>query len=817
MKNQAQITVRAFKDAIERHLSTSVGIIPELATHEDYYQALAYTVRDQMMINFSYSLPHMLLNNEKRVVCYFSAEYLMGPQLGNNLLALGITETARKAIEELGLNFELLLDCEPEPGLGNGGLGRLAACYMDSFATTGVPALGYGIRYEFGLFEQEIKDGCQAEKADMWLSNGFPWEIQRPRSSYLVGSGGRVSDFSDAKGGNYRYWEPARTLTGIPCEIVIPAYGSKTISVLRLFKAAATKDLDFEAFNTGDYYRAVNEKVTSENISKVLYPNDERSEGKQLRLKQQYFFVSCALQEMLSIIEDAYESNEPAANFANHFVVQLNDTHPAIAVAELMRLLVDDHRVPWEIAWDNVVRTFAYTNHTLLPEALEKWPVRMFAELLPRHLEIIMEINRRFLIDVRGKFPGDEQLAARVSIIDESGEKFVRMAHLACVGSHAVNGVARLHSELLKTTVLKDFFAIWPEKFHNITNGVTPRRFMALINPGMTELIEEKIDGSWLKDLSELRRLEPYADDAVFRDRWREAKLANKKRLAAVIEERTGVRVNPDSLFDVQVKRIHEYKRQLMNILHVIALYNRIKSGSCEVIPPRTVIFGGKAAPGYYTAKLIIRLINSVAEVVNNDTGTKDLLKVVFFPNYNVKNGSLIFPAADLSEQISTAGLEASGTGNMKMAMNGALTIGTLDGANVEIREEVGAENFYLFGNTVEQVEEIQRQGYCPGDYIANCPELQEVLAQIECGMYSNGDCTLFAPLVRQLRECDQYLLCADFADYLRCQRHVEREYLDRETWVRKSILNVARMGKFSSDRATREYSEQIWNLRPKA
>ena len=812
MKNQAQITVRAFKDSIERHLATSVGIIPEFATHEDYYQALAYTVRDQLMINFSFCLPHMLLNNENRVVCYFSAEYLLGPQLANNLLALGITDTARQAVSECGLNFDLLLDCEPEPGLGNGGLGRLAACYMDSFATTNIPAIGYGIRYEFGLFEQEIKDGCQVEKADNWLSNGFPWEIQRPRSAYLVGLGGSVNDYTDKNGRNFRNWDPAQTVTGIPCEIVIPAYGSKAISILRLFKAAATKDLDFEAFNTGDYYRAVNAKVSSENISKVLYPNDEQTEGKLLRLKQQYFFVSCALQEMLSIIEDAYQSNEPADKFADHFVVQLNDTHPAIAVAELMRLLLDYYRVPWDTAWVNVVRTFAYTNHTLLPEALEKWPVRMFEELLPRHLEIIYEINRRFLLEVRGRYPGDEKLAARLSIIDTNGDRFVRMAHLACVGSHAINGVAHMHSELLKSTVLKDFYGLWPEKFHNITNGVTPRRFIALINPGMAELIEEKIGNTWLNDLAELRRLEPYAEDRDFCNRWREVKLTNKQRLAAVIEERTGVCVNPDSLFDVQVKRIHEYKRQQMNILHVIALYNRLKRGDRRTVPPRTVIFGGKAAPGYYSAKLIIRLINQVAAVVNNDKKTNRLLKVVFFPNYNVKNGSMIFPAADLSEQISTAGMEASGTGNMKMAMNGALTIGTLDGANVEIREEVGAENFYLFGNTVEQVEEVKRRGYRPEEYIAACPQLQEALGQIADGSFSGGDRALFAGLVEQLRTNDPYLVCADFADYLKCQLRLEREYLKRDIWTRKSILNVARMGKFSSDRAIREYSELIWH-----
>ena len=814
MKNQAQITVRAFKDSLERHLSTSVGIIPEFATHEDYYQALAYTVRDQLMINFSFCLPNMLLNNENRVVCYFSAEYLMGPQLGNNLLALGITDTARQAVSELGLNFDLLLDCEPEPGLGNGGLGRLAACYMDSFATTKTAAIGYGIRYEFGLFEQGIKDGRQVENADMWLTNGFPWEIQRPRSAYLIGFGGSIRDYTDKNGRNHRNWEPATTVTGIPCEIVVPAYGSKAVSILRLFKAAATKDLDFDAFNTGDYYRAVNAKVLSENISKVLYPNDERTEGKQLRLKQQYFFVSCALQEMLSIISDAYQGNEPADAFASHFVVQLNDTHPAIAIAELMRLLLDEYRVPWDKAWDNVVSTFAYTNHTLLPEALEKWTVQLFQELLPRHLEIIYEINRRFLDVVRAKFPGDEQLASRLSIIDEQGERYVRMAHLACIGSHAINGVAYMHSELLKTTVLKDFYALWPDKFHNVTNGVTPRRFIALINPAMTELIEEKIDGAWLNDLAQLRRLEPYAEDDAFRESWYQAKLANKKRLAVVIAERTGIEVNPDSLFDVQVKRIHEYKRQQMNILHVIALYNRLKRGEQCAVPPRTVIFGGKAAPGYYSAKLIIRLINAVAGVVNNDPSTNKLLKVVFFPNYNVKNGSLIFPAADLSEQISTAGLEASGTGNMKMAMNGALTIGTLDGANVEIREEVGAENFYLFGNTVEQVEEIQRNHYRPGYYIDACPELKEALEQIERGMYSCGDRELFMPIVKQLREQDQYLVCADFADYLKSQRQVEREYLDRDTWVRKSILNVARMGKFSSDRAIQDYCEKIWHIK---
>ena len=613
-----------------------------------------------------------------------------------------------------GLKLEELLEQEGEPGLGNGGLGRLAACYLDSLATLEVPAIGYGIRYEFGIFDQEIRDGWQVEITDKWLELGNPWEICRPEIAYRVGWKGYTETYIDADGHQRRRWVPGRVVKGVAHDYPVPGYRNRVTNLLRLWKAEAVESFDFADFNVGDYYGAVQEKVYSENVTKVLYPNDEPEVGKRLRLGQQHFFVSCSLQDMIRIHLLRQKSLD---SFHESFAVQLNDTHPAIAVAELMRLLVDEHLLPWEQAWEITRKTLAYTNHTLLPEALETWPLPLFAEHLPRHLEIIYEINRRFLDEVRLKYPLDEDRLRRLSLIDEAGGKSVRMANLACVGSHAINGVAALHSELLKQTVLKDFHDLWPEKFLNVTNGVTPRRFLALSNPALSGLITRKIGAGWVKNLEELRRLEEFAEDLEFHRDWRRVKLENKQALAAIIQERTGVAVNPESLFDIQVKRLHEYKRQHLNVLHIITLYNRLKRHPELEITPRTFIFGGKAAPGYFMAKLIIKLINSVAEVVNNDPDVKDRLKVVFFPDFNVKNGQLVYPAADLSEQISTAGKEASGTGNMKFAMNGALTIGTLDGANVEIREEAGPENFFLFGLTAEEVQSLKAGGYAPQRY----------------------------------------------------------------------------------------------------
>ncbi len=785
------------------------GRLPELATKNDWYMALAYTVRDRLLHNWVQTL--RTIDEDVKVVSYLSAEFLLGPQLGNNLVCLGIWEQIREAVSQHGLALEELLEQEGEPGLGNGGLGRLAACYLDSLATLEVPAIGYGIRYEFGIFDQEIRDGWQVEITDKWLELGNPWEICRPEIAYRVGWKGYTETYTDADGHQRRRWVPDAVVRGEAYDYPVQGYRAKTANLLRLWKAEAVEEFDFQDFNVGDYYGAVQEKVASETVTKVLYPNDEPQVGKRLRLAQQHFFVSCSLQDMIRIHLLRHKSLD---NFHERFAVQLNDTHPAIAVAELMRLLVDEHIFPWEQAWEITRQALAYTNHTLLAEALEKWPLPLFAELLPRHLEIIYEINHRFLYEVRLRYPLDQDRVRRLSLIEESGEKFVRMAHLACVGSHAINGVAALHTDLLKRTVLQDFYDLWPEKFLNITNGVTPRRFLALSNPSLSGLITQKIGDAWVKNLEELRRLEEFAEDLEFHQEWRRVKLQNKSHLAAIIRDRTGISVNPASLFDIQVKRIHEYKRQHLNVLHIITLYNRLKRHPEQDIMPRTLIFGGKAAPGYFMAKLIIKLINSVAEVVNNDPDVQDRLKVVFFSDFNVKNGQLVYPAADLSEQISTAGKEASGTGNMKFALNGALTIGTLDGANVEIREEVGPENFFLFGLTAEEVQSLKAGGYAPQHYYHDHPDLKEALDLISSGFFVHGDRDLFKPLVHSLLCHDEFLVLADYRSYVERQDEVGQIFRDEKRWTRMSILNTARMGKFSSDRAIREYCREVWRIR---
>ncbi len=674
---------------------------------------------------------HRMRDKTIKLVGYLSAEFLLGPHLGNNLLNLGITAQVRQAVAGLGLDLGVLLRQEEEPGLGNGGLGRLAACYLDSMATLRIPAIGYGIRYEFGLFDQEIHDGWQVEKTDKWLRMGNPWEICRPEITYLVNDGGYTQRYQDQQGRLRVRWVPHRVVKGEAYDTLICGYRSGMTNFLRLWRSEAVESFDFQAFNAGDYYEAVEEKVFSENISKVLYPNDEPEAGKKLRLTQQYFFTSCSLQDMVRIHLLRGKSLD---TFDESFAVQLNDTHPSIAVAELMRLLVDEHLMDWDKAWEITQKTLGYTNHTLLPEALEKWPLPLFASILPRHLEIIYEINRRFLDEVRAKYRNDNDRVARMSLIDEHDSKYVRMANLATVGSHAVNGVAKLHSELLKKTTLHDFYEMYPDRFLNVTNGVTPRRWMALSNPELAQLIDSKIGNQWLTNEDELRGLEPFAEGASFRDDWRKVKQTRKAALAVLIQERTGVVVDASTMFDMQVKRVHEYKRQLLNILHVVNLYNQLKKNPAVDITPRTVIFGGKAAPGYFMAKRIIKLINSVADVVNRDTAVKGRLKVVFFPDLNVTNGQVIYPAADLSEQISTAGKEASGTGNMKFSMNGALTIGTLDGANIEIRDAVRAENFFLFGLNAQQVLEIKGGGYNSRLYYERNPDLREVIDQIAGG-----------------------------------------------------------------------------------
>ncbi|AEB10706.1 glycogen/starch/alpha-glucan phosphorylase [Desulfobacca acetoxidans] len=796
---------------LNENLFYYLGKSPLVATLQDIYHAFALTVRKRLLqrwINTSMAY----VKQKVKVVCYFSAEYLPGPHLGNNLLNLGIFPTISQAFARVGANLDYFLDQEEEPGLGNGGLGRLAACYLDSLATLEIPAIGYGLRYEFGIFDQEIRDGWQAEITDKWLQWDNPWEIHHPEIAYEVKLGGCCQTHPDRDGRLVVHWHPERVVKGVAYDTPILGYNVNTCNVLRLWKAEAIESFDFQAFNKGDYYDAVDEKLVSENLTKVLYPNDEPFEGKKLRLEQQYFLCSCALQDMIRL-HLHFAPN--LGDFHESWAVQLNDTHPAISVVELMRLLVDERQIPWDQAWDTTRKVFSYTNHTLLPEALEKWPLPLFAQVLPRHLEIIFEINRRFLDSVRLRYPGDNSKAARLSLIDESGDRYVRMAHLACVGSHAINGVSALHTELLKSSTLQDFFELWPEKFYNITNGVTPRRFLALSNPRLTALINSKIGSDWIKDLYKLRQLEEFAEDPDFQQSWREVKLANKRQLANAIKARTGISVDPQSMFDIQVKRLHEYKRQHLNVLHIITLYLRLKKDPTLEITPRTIIFGGKAAPGYFMARLIIKLISSVAEVVNRDPDVNDRLKVVFFPNFNVKNAQKIYPAADLSQQISTAGKEASGTGNMKFALNGALTIGTLDGANVEIREEVGPENFFLFGHTVEEVQYIKAQGYNPYLYYQSNEHLREVIDLLRSGFFAHGDRDLFRPLVESLLYQDDYLLMADYQSYIERQDEAGMTFLDKKRWTRMSILNTARMGKFSSDRAIQEYCQHIWQVKP--
>lgn len=803
------LSVETLRRAIADNLFYVIGRSPETASLNDGYLALAYTIRDRLLQRWIASVK-TYHQPQVKTVAYLSAEYLMGPHLGNNLINLGLYEPVKQAVTESGLNLETLLAQEEEPGLGNGGLGRLAACYMDSLATLEIPAIGYGIRYEFGIFDQEFRDGWQVEITDKWLQYGNPWELARTEEAVTVGFGGQTEPFTDTDGQHRIRWVPERVVKGVPYDTPVLGYRVNTANTLRLWKAEAPESFDFDAFNVGDYYGAVNQKMLSENLTKVLYPNDEQLQGKQLRLEQQYFFVSCSLQDMIRIYLAEGGSLE---QFDQKYAVQLNDTHPAIGVAELMRLLVDEHQFGWDKAWEITQKTFAYTNHTLLPEALEKWAISLFGSLLPRHLEIIYEINQRFLDVVRLKYVGDEAKLSRLSLIDESSERYVRMAHLACVGSHTINGVAALHSELLKKTVLKDFYELWPEKLTNVTNGVTPRRWIALSNPELTDLINRSIGEGWLVHLDELKKLEPLAEDSAFRAAWRQVKQTKKQALAQRILERTGIRVDPNSMFDIQVKRLHEYKRQHLNVLHIITLYHRLKQNPNLEIPPRTFIFGGKAAPGYFMAKLIIKLINAVGDVVNTDPDIGGRLKVVFLPDYNVTNSQPVYPAADLSEQISTAGKEASGTGNMKLSLNGALTIGTLDGANVEIREVVGAENFFLFGLTVEEVTQLRAQGYNPWEYCENNSELKAVIHLIESGFFSHGDGSLFRPLIDTLLNYDPYLLFADYPAYINCQETVSQAYRDPEHWARMSILNTARMGKFSSDRSIREYADNIWKV----
>ena len=803
-------TTDAIRQAILENLLFIQGKSEHLATRNDWYMAVAYAVRDRLMSNWVKNLER-LENRNVKLVGYLSAEFLMGPHLGNALINLGIEQQVTEAMVQLGLDPKEIIYQEEEPGLGNGGLGRLAACYLDSLSTLGVPAIGYGIRYEFGIFDQRIQDGWQEETTDKWLHFGNPWEIARPELTYTVKFGGRVNHADDLDYSKAAQWTADYEIKGVAHDTPVPGYLNGAVNMLRLWKSEAIESCNFNAFNTGDYYGAVDKKIFSETLTKVLYPNDELEKGKRLRLSQQYFFVSCSLQDILHIQLLRQQSLEDLPEVT---ALQLNDTHPSIAVAELMRLLVDEHRIPWEKAWTITQRTLAYTNHTLLPEALERWSLPLFKDLLPRHLEIIYEINDWFIRQVSKDFPNDPQLIQRISIIDESGQKSVRMAHLATIGSHAINGVSALHTDLLKRTVMADFYQIDPDRFYNVTNGVTPRRWMRLYNPKLSKLISAVTSASWLTHLEdELYKLRNHSEDQGFLDQWQQIKLENKKELALRIQQQVGLIVNPSSLYDIQVKRIHEYKRQHLNVLHILTLYNRIRQQRDYSITPRTFIFGGKAAPGYFMAKLMIKLINTTAELVNNDPQVRDLLRVVFYPDFNVKNSEWIYRAADLSEQISTAGKEASGTGNMKFAMNGALTIGTLDGANVEILEQVGHQNFFLFGATVEELETLRANGYQPQLLYQQNAALKDVIDLMQSDSFTGGNPDLFKPLIQSLLSYDPYFLMEDYASYILAQQAASDTYKQSSLWAKMSVMNVAGMGKFSSDRAIREYCRDIWNV----
>ena len=803
--------VDSVRRAVADHLQFSQGKDEHTATAMDRYFAVAYAVRDRMMRRWVQTQQHYYRSDAKRVY-YLSMEFLLGKALESNLINLGLLDTMRDALSGLGLELSDLYPEEPDAGLGNGGLGRLAACFLDSMATLALPAYGYGIRYEFGIFDQEIRDGWQVERPEEWLRFGNPWEIPRPEHQLPVKFFGRTERWVDGRGRERVRWVDARQVLGMPYDTPIAGFRNDTVNTLRLWRARASQEFDLGDFNRGDYLAAVEEKNVSENISKVLYPNDLTVMGKELRLQQQYFFVACSIHD---IVERYLKERPDFEAFPDKVAIQLNDTHPAIAIAELMRVLVDDHELSWEKAWSICQATFGYTNHTLLPEALERWPVELFGRVLPRHLELILEVNRRFLEEVRGRGV-DPAAVARMSLVEEGPVRQVRMAHLAVVGSHSVNGVAGLHTELLKAELFRDFHQLWPDRFNNKTNGVTPRRWLLQANPELARVITECLGPGWETDIDELKRLEPLAADEAFRRQFRAVKRANKERLAEIVRAECGLTVDPDTLFDVQVKRLHEYKRQLLNVLQIVAQYLRIKADPGYSPVARTYVFGGKAAPGYVMAKAVIKLVNAVAEVVNHDVDVRGRITVVFLRNYRVSLAERIFPAADLSEQISTAGKEASGTGNMKFAMNGALTIGTLDGANVEIREEVGADNFFLFGLTVDEVKALRARGYDPWELYRSDRELKAVLDAIASGTFSPAEPRLFQPIVDSLLNGgDTWLVLADFRAYLEAQERVSKAWLDVESWTRKAILNVARTGKFSSDRTIRQYAEEIWRVGP--
>jgi len=809
----------AIKAAFWHHLVYSNAKDTHSATQRDYYTSLALTVRDRLVERWI-ETQQAYYNADAKRVYYLSLEFLIGRTLGNSVINLQMYQACAQALEEIGFNLEEMRDIETDAGLGNGGLGRLAACFLDSMATLGIPALGYGIRYEYGIFAQKIENGYQVEHADNWLRYGNPWELPRPEILLPVKFYGRVA-VNQTQDGKPRFeWVDTQDVMAMPYDTPVPGYANNTVNSLRLWAARATNDFDLSFFNSGDYVSAVENKNQNENISRVLYPNDNFVKGKELRLKQQYFFVSATLQDAVRRYKQTPDRNEGVKhadmrNFHKKAVFQLNDTHPVIAIPDLMRILMDEEGLEWEDSWEVVKNAFNYTNHTVLPEALEKWPVWLIEQILPRHMQIIHEINRRFLVEVAQRYPGDTEKLKRLSIVSEGQEPHVRMAHLAFVGSSRVNGVAALHTEILKNHIFHEFHELYPEKLFNVTNGITHRRWLKKCNTALSDLLTQNIGDEWARNLEHIKNLEKFSDDALFREKWHIVKHGNKIRLAEYILRENKVKVNLDSIFDCHIKRFHEYKRQLLNVLRVIALYNRIKANPSALFVPRTVMFAGKAAPGYAMAKLIIKLINSVGDVVNNDPVVGNKLKVLFLANYSVSLAEKIIPAADLSQQISTAGMEASGTGNMKFALNGALTIGTLDGANVEIKEEVGDDNIFIFGLKDKEVTELRKQGYNPHQYLDSNAELRKVIEMIAGNAFSPNAQGLFQPILDSLLNGDYYMLFADFADYMACDDRVAVTYTDRDEWNRKSILNVARMAKFSSDRAISEYVKNIWKTDP--
>jgi starch phosphorylase len=802
--------VHALQESFVDHLEFSLAKDKYSATELDYFKALALTIRDRLFEKWI-ETQQAYYNKDAKRIYYISMEYMLGRTVENALLNLNLWDEMNSALYELGLDMAELLQAQCDAGLGNGGLGRLAACFLDSMATLELPAYGYGIRYEYGIFSQKIQSGFQSETPDSWLRYGNPWEIERPEFTVKVKFYGRIDTHTDKNGKVIFDWSDTDDVLAVAYDIPISGYRNQTVNTLRLWGAKSGEEFNLEYFNHGDYDHAVADMIESENISKVLYPRDDFSEGRELRLKQEYFLVSATIQDIMRRFKKIHKNNFNL--FPEKIAVQLNDTHPALSIPELMRILLDEEGLPWEKAWEITVETFGFTNHTLLPEALEKWPVNLLARILPRHLQIIYEINKRFIDIVGNKYPEDNERLKRLSLVEEGYEKRIRMAQLSIVGCHSVNGVAELHSHLIKTTLFKEYYELYPERFNNKTNGITPRRWLKLCNPALSNLISEKIGSGWITNLTELKNLKTFCENSLFQKHWRKVKQENKQKLAEFIRDKTGICVDANSLFDCQTKRIHEYKRQLLNVLHILTLYNRIKSGGKQDILPRTFIFSGKAAPAYLTAKMIIKLIHAVADVINLDPEIDNKLKVVFLPDYSVSLAQLIIPAADLSEQISTAGMEASGTGNMKYALNGALTIGTLDGANIEIKEEVGDENIFIFGLTAGEVLAKRNEFYNPREIYNSNPELKAVIDMITGGILSKESSNFFSFVGEILLNGDYYMLMADYSDYITAQEKVSQLYRDTENWTKKSILNTAYMGKFSSDRAIQEYADKIWNV----